>query len=176
MLIYKQADSDIELRQILTLRQANLPKNLTKEEKAKEGFLTVEHSFELLKAMNEVCKHTIAVSEDKIIGYALSMRPSFGDKIPMLKPMLAEIKKVVPLDYNYIIMGQICIAKNYRGKGIFRGLYKAMKEFLPNNINKIITEVDIKNTRSITAHQAIGFKELKRYWVDDKEWSIVVLK
>jgi GNAT superfamily N-acetyltransferase len=175
MLIYKQADSDIELRQILKLQQANLPKNITTEDKVTQGFLTVEHSFELLKQMNEVCKHTIALAENQIVGYALSMHPSFGDKIPVLKPMLVEIKKVVPLDCNYIIMGQVCIAKNYRGKGIFRGLYKAMKKFLPTNVDKIITEVDTKNIRSITAHHSVGFRELKRYVADEKEWSLIVL-
>ena len=175
MLCYKQANSDIELQQILELQQANLPKSLTKDEKEQEGFLTVEHSFDVLKAMNKVCKHTIAIDQNRVVGYALSMHPSFDDKIPVLKSMVVEINTILPKDTYYMIMGQICIAKAYRGKGIFRGLYKTMREFISSNFDKIITQVDTKNTRSIHAHQAVGFKELKRYWADDKEWSLIVI-
>lgn len=175
MLTYKPADSDIELYQILDLQQANLPKNLTEEEKALEGFVTVEHTFSLLKEMNEVCKHTIAVAEDKVIGYALSMHPSFGEKISLLKPIIGEINKHISEKNNCLIMGQICIAKNYRAKGIFRGLYEAMSKFTPPTYLKIVTKVDATNIRSLNAHKTIGFKELDRYWIGEKEWILIVL-
>jgi hypothetical protein len=173
MLSYKQADSDLELRQILNLQQANLPRNLAAEEIKREGFVTAEHSFKLLKSMNEACKHTIV--KGVVVGYALSMHPSFSNTIAVLKPMFDEINNLLPQSKNYIVMGQICIAKTYRGKGIFRGLYESMKKFIPNNFTKIITEVDAKNIRSLNAHKAVGFIELKRYWAGDKEWYLVVL-
>lgn len=174
MITYKQANSAIELEQILALQQANLPRNLTKEEKTTQGFVTVEHSFELLKEMNNECPHTIAINNGKVVGYALSMHPKFAQEIKVLKPMFHEIHKVIGTSTAYMIMGQICIAKSHRGKGIFRGLYSNMKALIPKTFTKIITEVDAKNIRSMSAHQAIGFIELKRYWADDKEWSLIV--
>lgn len=87
-----------------------------------------------------------------------------------------EIDKTLTPLVDYIIMGQVCISKSHRGKGIFRELYQNMQRFLSPSFSKIITEVDTKNRRSMNAHQAIGFKELKRYTADDKEWSLVVLK
>lgn len=175
MLVYKQANLDIELKQIIALQKENLPRNLTNEEKTKEGFLTVEHSLELLKEMNAVCKHTIVLENGKVVGYALSMHPKFAQEITVLKPMFQEIKKVMPTDTDYMIMGQICIARTHRGKGVFRKLYETMKTLMPKNFTKIITEIATKNTRSINAHKAIGFKELKHYWASDKEWSLIVL-
>ena len=172
MIVYKQVKLDIELHEILSLQEANLPENLSEEEKITEGFVTVKHTFSLLKEMNEVCKHTIATIEGKVIGYALSMDYSFGDKIPILKPMLNEIDAIVEHKNSYIIMGQICIAKDYRGNGVFRGLYQAMKRFIPT-YTKIITKVDAKNKHSIAAHKAIGFNSLKRYRADDREWILV---
>ena len=41
-----------ELEQILDLQQRNLPKNISQEEREKEGFVTVEHDLDLLRAMN----------------------------------------------------------------------------------------------------------------------------
>ena len=63
MVVYKQAESLKELEQILDLQQRNLPKNISQEESTKEGFVTVEHTLDLLKSMNDVCGHIIAVDD-----------------------------------------------------------------------------------------------------------------
>ncbi|WP_343488159.1 GNAT family N-acetyltransferase [Allomuricauda sp. d1] len=175
MVVYKQASTESDLRQILALQQRNLPKNLSQEEIKQEGFLTVEHDFELLKKMNDKCAHTIATIDDKVIAYLLSMHPKFAEEIAVLKPMFAEITKVVSKSERYIIMGQVCVAKSHRGQGIFRGLYTHMQQFLQPTYTKIITEVDVKNSRSMQAHKAMGFVELKRYEADGKEWSLIIL-
>lgn len=175
MIEYKQADTDRELLQILDLQQRNLPKNLSKEEMSSQGFLTVEHDFALLKKMNEACPHTIAVFEKVVVGYALSMHPKFGEEIEILKSMFAKINEVYIRD-SYLVMGQVCISKDYRGNGLFRGLYQNMQRFTKPNFEAIITEVDVKNTRSMNAHKAIGFKELAQYTADDREWSLIVLE
>lgn len=176
MIVYKQADSLEELEQILALQQQNLPKNITAEEGEKEGFVTVEHTMDILKAMNDVCGHIIAVDNGKVVGYALCMHPKFADEIEVLKPMFKELDNIVGLSKNFMAMGQICVAKSHRGKGIFRNLYLAMKNKLPEEFDTIITEVDGKNIRSLSAHTAIGFKTLKVYYTGDKEWHIVGLK
>lgn len=175
MIEYKQAYKDKELMQILDLQQLNLPKNLTDEEMASQGFLTVEHDFTLLKRMNEACAHTIAVEGKVVVGYALSMHPKFGEEIEILESMFAKINEVYK-GGSYLVMGQVCISKNYRGKGLFRGLYQNMQRFTRPNFEAIITEVDAKNLRSMNAHRAVGFKELARYPSDGREWSLVLLK
>ncbi len=176
MIVYKQVSKTEELFQILKLQQENLPKNLSEEEVGTEGFLTVEHTFEILQEMNTVCPHIIAVKNSKVIAYALCMHPKFAQSIEVLKPMFQEIVEAIQGKDNYMVMGQICVAKAHRGKGLFRNLYEAMKTYLPNTFDTIITEVDAKNQRSIRAHKAIGFKEIKRYFSGEKEWSLIYLK
>ncbi|MCB0373921.1 MAG: GNAT family N-acetyltransferase [Muricauda sp.] len=176
MIVYKQAESEQELKQILALQQQNLPKNITPQESEQEGFLTVEHSMEVLKAMNDECGHIIAVEDGNVIGYALCMHPKFADEIEVLKPMFDEIKKVVRKKDSYMAMGQICVAKSHRGKGVFRNLYLTMKNRLPEGFDTIITEVDGKNKRSLAAHKAIGFETVKVYPSGEKEWHLIVLK
>lgn len=176
MIVYKQAESEQELKQILALQQQNLPKNITPQESEQEGFLTVEHSMEVLKAMNDECGHIIAVEDGNVIGYALCMHPKFADEIEVLKPMFDEIKKVVRKKDSYMAMGQICVAKSHRGKGVFRNLYLTMKNRLPEGFDTIITEVDEKNKRSLQAHHAIGFKDLERYRSNGQNWRIVYFK
>ena len=176
MITYTQASTIDHLEQILLLQQQNLPKNLTDKEKEREGFLTVEHSFEVLKAMNEECRHIIALENGKVVAYALCMHPKFAESIEVLRPMFQEISQIVKGKKNYMVMGQICVAKTNRGQGIFRKLYETMKEKLPEGFDTIITEVDAKNQRSVNAHKAIGFSEIKRYKADGKVWSLITLK
>ena len=175
MVVYKQADTLQELEQILDLQQRNLPKNISQEESTKEGFVTVEHTMDVLQAMNEVCGHIIAMDEGQVVGYALCMHPKFAEDIEVLRPMFDEIDKALEGKVNYMAMGQICVAKTHRGQGIFRKLYQTMKENLPKGFDTIITEVDGKNKRSLAAHAAIGFKTLAKYHLNGKEWHVIVL-
>lgn len=175
MVHLKRAESRAELDQILQLQQRNLPASIPSEVKKTEGFVTVEHDFELLEQMNTACKHFIAVDNNQVIGYALSMHPKFGDEIPILRPMFSEIKKRYS-GTDFIVMGQICIDKNYRKQGIFRRLYEEMLKGIRPEFDCVITEVDSKNTRSMEAHYAIGFRKISTYVSDGHEWDLILLR
>ena len=172
-IVYKRVETTEELQQILKLQNANLPTSLSHEESKTEGFVTVHHNFEILKALNETCAHIIAVHNSEVIGYTLCMDRSFKNDIEVLEPMFEKINKQVALGESYIVMGQVCIDKAFRGKGVFRGLYQHMKDALHSQFDQIITEVDRTNVRSIKAHLAIGFKILYSYRSNDQDWKIL---
>lgn len=173
---YYRASITEELNQVLKLQEDNLPKKLSISEKEKEGFLTVHHTFDILKQMNDACAHILAKHNDEVIGYALCMTKAFKAKIPVLIPMFNEIESVISKDTKYIIMGQICVSKDYRKQGVFRGLYEFMSKSLKSEFNVIITEVDTKNTRSLNAHKAIGFENMKTYKSNNQHWEIIGLE
>jgi len=175
---YHRVSNDEELNQILTLQEQNLRHLISDEQKLTEGFVTLQHDFEMLKKMNDVCNHCIAKQGDKVVGYALAMLQDFKKDIPLLVPMFQEIDQALTaghLSKNYIAMGQICIDKSCRGQGVFRGLYNYMASELKHKFDAIITEVDTKNTRSSAAHRAIGFKVLKNYHSNNQLWEIISL-
>jgi len=172
-IVYKSVNTDDELLQILELQKANIPSAISKEERLKQGFVTVEHTFEILKAMNDKCPHSIAKHDEKVVGYALSMVKDFKDAIEVLKPMFNKIDDSLPSNTMYIVMGQICIDKRFRKQGIFRGLYKFMKQQLQNKYDMIVTEVDKLNTRSTEAHFSVGFKTLNSYRSNNQDWIII---
>ena len=176
MITYTRASTEEELREILALQQRNLYDTVPIDERKKEGFVTVSHTLELLTQMNDTCPHVIAKASDTLIGYALCMHPKFGDSIAVLRPMFTEIDLVRPATEPYMAMGQICIAKGYRGQGIFRQLYETMRIGLKSEYSTIITEVDAENTRSLRAHYAVGFSDLKTYLSEGREWKLLALK
>src|SRR5690606_34889020 len=142
MIRYRPAESQEELKEILRLQQNNLSRNISPEEREREGFVTVEHTLELLGEMNAACAHIIALEAGVLIGYALCMHPKFRDRIAVLGPMFTELDRLLPKTAGHMIMGQVCVAKGHRGKGVFRMLYRTMKDCLPHGFGSIITEVD----------------------------------
>ncbi|NNK73245.1 MAG: GNAT family N-acetyltransferase [Flavobacteriaceae bacterium] len=174
-ILYKRADTLDELHQILHLQEQNLPESLTENEIRQEGFVTVHHDIGILTAMNDQCKHVIAKLGDRLVGYALCMHPNFKNDIPILKPMFDRIESVIDPTKSYMVMGQICIDKPFRGSGIFKGLYRFMKNELRADAQWIITEVDQKNHRSMNAHQHLGFKKLIAYQADGIDWELIYI-
>lgn len=174
-IVYRRVQNEWELDNILDLQGRNLPGQLSETEKSTQGFVTVVHDRALLLKMNEVCPHIVAMDGDVLAGYTLCMHPDFKNEIPILKPMFKQLEGIKGLRLPYMVMGQVCIDKPYRGKGVFRQLYAALAQSLESAYGAIITEVDRLNTRSLQAHYAIGFEELQTYFTDEKEWIILQL-
>ena len=168
-----------EIHSVLELQSQNLKKNIDAQTINTEGFVTVEHNFELLKAMMNSTHQIIAKDDNKVIGYALTMLPIFENFIPVLKPMFQMIHtlsyKEKPINtYKYYVIGQICVDKNYRGTGVFENMYKKHKEIYNNIFDFCITEVSIKNTRSLKAHQKIEFQTIHNFTDNTDDWNIVL--
>ncbi len=179
IITYKTAKTDEDLLQILALQQKNLKRNLTS---LHDGFVTAEHNLSLLRSMNEVFPHTIALYEGKMVGYALTMQRTFRTALPVLAPMFDMIDTIVIngnslQNTNYVVMGQVCIAEGYRGLGIFAGLYRAMQRYLSPHFAYCVTEVSLNNHRSLRAHAKVGFTSALQYQSEGGEpWDLIVWK
>ena len=179
--VFKAAENEEELRQILALQQINLPKNISQEESRDQGFVTVEHDFPLLSSMNESAPQIIASAAGKVVGYALVMLESFSSQIPVLIPMFKMLSTLAyqgkPCkEYRFYVMGQVCIDKAFRGQGLFEGLYHEQRRQLSGHYDFVVTEVATRNTRSIRAHERVGFETIHIYTDQDhgEEWAIIL--
>jgi L-amino acid N-acyltransferase YncA len=179
MITYTTSKSITDLAGIIELQKINLPSNLTEEEIAKEGFVTVVHSFDALKKMNAIEQHVIAKDADKVIAYLLAMTSQSKTEFPVLFSMFENFEKIAfrgktLSDYHYIVVGQVCVAKGYRGQGILDNCYAEYKKQFKGKYDFAITEIATKNQRSVNAHKRIGFTEIHRFIAGDVEWSIVI--
>ncbi|MDI9309288.1 MAG: GNAT family N-acetyltransferase [Limnohabitans sp.] len=180
MITYSNAKTESELIGIIDLQKSNLPVSISAEEALEQGFVTVQHTLEVLQKMNTIEKHTIALDDEKVVGYVIAMTKKSKDDIEILKPMfelfdqISYANKKVS-DYNYMVVGQVCVDKEYRGQGIFDTLYQNYKSDFASKYDFAITEIAVKNQRSMAAHNRIGFKEIHRYTAPDLvEWSVVL--
>ena len=167
-----------ELNQILHLQAQNHYTNITENIKIKDGFVTVKHDISTLKAMNTAAKQIIALDKNKVIGYALAMPREFQQIIPVLIPMFEMFSSIQYKGkqlslHNYYVMGQICIAKEYRGKGIFKMLYDKHQEIYSSTYDLILTEVSSSNIPSMKAHQKVGFETIHSFQDATDHWHIL---
>lgn len=181
MVQYGSAQGEQDLRQILQLQQANLAPAVTPEEALEQGFVTVVHDLSILTKMNTPYAHTVARENDQIVGYALSMTEDCQHLLPILVTFFQRLYQLnwqgrLITNYDFILMGQICVAKPYRGQGVFAGLYQTMQERMAPHFQLIITEISARNTRSLRAHEKVGFAEINRFTTSDGEnWVVVGL-
>lgn len=178
-MIIKFAETSCELQQILLLQEKNHVTNMSLEKKKYNGFLTVKHDFDLLQKMNDSSAQIIALENNTVIGFALVMFKSFGEMIPVLKPMFAifetfEYQNKKLIDYDFYVMGQICIDENFRGKGIFEKLYLKHKDCFSTRFELCLTEVSTSNLRSMKAHKKVGFKTIHTYTDSADTWNILL--
>ncbi len=175
-----KVSSDNQLEQILALQQANLKTSLTTDEILSEGFVTCKHDFDLLKKMNQPNPHVIILDKDSVVGYCLVMSPNWRGELDVLDSMFERIEHTSFQNQNilstdYIIVGQVCIHKDYRGKGLFRRMYQFYKGCLADQFKYCITEVEASNVRSLEAHRALGFCTLLCYQPGDgHDWELII--
>jgi len=178
-MIFKLADSTEVLMQILQLQEENLFDNVSSARRKSDGFVTVKHDLEILRKMNEGAKQVIALDNDELVGYALVMLKDFSKMIPVLEPMFEMFeqleyhsKKVS--DYSYYVIGQICVKESHRGRGVFENLYLKHKECYSDQFDICLTEISTSNTRSMRAHEKLGFKTIHSFEDTTDNWNIVL--
>ena len=179
MLHALEATTINELTQVHELNRQNLKENLPAEEQQKQGFVTWLYPVSLLQQINNLAPAILVKEDEKVVGYALVTpieAASFHADLKALINKLATIDyKNKPLtSYSYYIMGQVCIDKAYRGKGIFNMLFTKHKELYRSKYQLLITEISPHNYRSQKAHEKIGFTTIHTYSDALGDWNVVV--
>ncbi len=173
------ATSSDDLRAILALQRRNLKGRVPDEEATSQGFVTVEHTLEILERMQAQLPHVVATMDGQLAGYALSMHRACRDFLPVLVPMFAQLDSLewrgAPLrELRTYVMGQICIDRPARGRGLFDALYAEHRRRFGERFDAIVTEISARNGRSLAAHARVGFEVAHRYRDETDEWVVVI--
>ncbi|MES1216350.1 MAG: GNAT family N-acetyltransferase [Bacteroidota bacterium] len=168
-----------ELEQIISLQKKYLKQNITEEEKQSQGFLTMEFTIPMLQTLHDLAPSIIIKNENKVIAYAIVLLQEGRKVYPTLEPMFVNFERLnwkgKPLyDYRFYAMGQICVDKSYRNKGLFDMLYQKHKEIYKDQFDFIITEVSTSNYRSLKAHSRVGFETINTFTDAMDEWAVVL--
>lgn len=174
-----EAQSKQDLTEILQLQANNHRDRLSEVEKQKNGFLSVKHDPAVLEAMNHKVPQIIAKANGRVVGFAMVMLESFSDAVPELRPLFETLRKISYkgkkiTEYQYYVMGQICVDEKYRSLGMVDKLYQKHKEIYSGRFEICVTEIASGNIRSMKAHQRVGFEIVHTFRDATDEWNIVV--
>jgi hypothetical protein len=179
MFVSTTVSSPDEIRQIYRLNQVNLKQNLNAAEKASDGFVSWLYSVDLLEKMHALAPSVIVKHQDRVVGYALTTLKESRSFHRDLETMFRQLEPVLYLGkplpvYNFYCMGQICVDKTFRGKGIVSMLYNEHKKVYGKQFDFILTEISSSNPRSLKAHLNMGFEIIYTYTDAIDEWHVVV--
>jgi predicted GNAT superfamily acetyltransferase len=177
--LIKRVSKIEEIEGIKRLQTANLRKNLSKEEIEKEGFVTAEYTLEFLELMNRIEPSIIAVQGDNLVGYAMVATKALLGRHKLLDDLFSKIDSFIFKGHalkkrNYVVVGQLCVAKSHRGKGISKKMYDFYKSVLSEKFEYCLTDVQISNPGSIKAHLKSGFQILGDLSYGGADWKIVI--
>ena len=111
-----------------------------------------------------------------IIAYAGSEPVGWCALAPRQNYPLLENSRVLARIDDEPVWSITCffVAKPYRGRGVFDLLYRTHRELLRDRFDSVVTEVSVRNGRSLRAHQRVGFEELERYRDATDEWVLLI--
>ena len=179
---YTTVVDERDVRQIHELQSANHHSVVDPEAAVSEGFTSVRHRLDVLAAMNREYPSIVAKDGDAVCGYCLMMPRTFRAQVPELESMFATLE---PLHWHgerladnprWFVMGQVCVAAGFRGRGLFDGMYAKLREVYSPEFDLAITEISHRNLRSLRAHRRVGFETLLAHdgATADEQWEIVV--
>ncbi|MDF2188153.1 GNAT family N-acetyltransferase [Paraflavitalea sp. CAU 1676] len=171
--------TDQELEQILQLQRKNLKQFISQEEKDAQGFLTIPFDLPMLQKLHAIAPSIIIKHGGEVVAYAMTVLLESRAEYALLEAMFASFERLQwkgkPLhDYRFYVMGQVCVSKEHRGKGLFDMLYQHHKEVYSPRFDFIITEISTSNYRSIQAHNRVGFETVHTYTDSTDTWNMVI--
>jgi len=168
-----------EIIGIRDLQALNLKQNITAEESIEQGFLTAAFTIEYLQQMNSASPAIIAKDGDKLVGYALVATKEIRKGHDLLEGLFDAIDECeyngkLLREVNYVVVGQLCVAKEYRGQDLVQKLYGHFRDCLSNEFTYLVTDVAKANARSLKAHKKRGFQVINELMYGGFGWDIVL--
>lgn len=177
--VIKLVDTIEELYGIRDLQALNLRKNIDAATAVSDGFLTAEYTIEYIQQMHDASPSIIAKDGDEVVGYALVATKAVRED----HDLMADLFNVIDTkfyngkslkDTNYVVVGQLCVAKGYRGQGLVKRMYDFYRDCYVKEYEYLITDVAQANTRSLNAHKKSGFIVIDTLEYGGIGWDIVL--
>lgn len=181
-LVFRRAETSEDFQKVFELQNKNLVRSLS-ESDLKDGFLSGEFTLGKLRAMNDSICIMTCFSGDGLCGYHIASTPEFNQTAPLLMQMLQQFDKISYKDkqlaeYECFIAGPSCIAKEYRGLGIYPQLISLLFDFLKETQNPSrlrISFASASNPRSLNAQKKIGCEIVGEFEFNSHKFMVLCL-
>ena len=166
---------------ILRLQSDNHIANLSEGER-EQGFLSAQFTPEQTAQIAEDLGTIVALVNDQVVGFLCAFRKEFPTGSPVIAKMLEAYHRLNfedrPLSaFNSYIYGPVCLGREYRGRGLLRGLYEAQKKDLAGQFEIGVAFVSRSNPHSLSAHVAgLGMSEAGDFEVKGNVYATLAFR
>jgi ribosomal protein S18 acetylase RimI-like enzyme len=134
---------------------------------------------EFLERMHRERPSIVATDGDTVVGYALATVKAIRDEHELLRDLFDTIDKTSYKDHalkssGYVVVGQLCVSKNYRGLGLVKQMYQHFRETYSPEFDYCITDVAEDNPRSLKAHLKSGFAIIAELQFEGVPFNLVL--
>ena len=143
-----------DLPAIVALQDANLAGGGTA---SPQGFLSARlDAGQFLEIAGDLAL-IVATQNGELAGYLCAARNELSGRIPLLAAMLAALPGVSFLGRSLasqrsFVYGPVCVAAPWRGKGVLRGMYDALRREIAGDYDAGVLFVAKGNAHSLHAH------------------------
>jgi len=173
---YRRALAE-DLAGVASLQNDNLMTHL-EPDKLTDGFLSGSFTEEQFSRMNDDLCVVVCLDADRVVGFLCTSTTDYNRQFGLPAAMIARYPHATyggrPLSaFTSFVAGPVCVDKQYRGMGIFEGLYRALVGLLPVKYEVVVTFVSVDNPRSIHAHEKVGLKKVDHFEFSGREFVIL---
>ena len=124
----------------------------------------------------------VAVINEQVAGFLCAFRKEFDTGSPVIAKMLESYDRFMfegqsLSTFKCYIYGPVCIGREYRGRGLLRGLYEAQKKDLAGQFEIGVAFVSRSNLHSLSAHVAgLGMIEAGDFEVKDNVYATLAFR
>lgn len=176
---YTTVSSPTEIEQIQALQRKNLRVHIGEAVALDQGFLTAEYTIDYLTRMHEAMPSIIAKEGEMLAGYSLVSVQNVREGHDLIADLFNVIDRTaykgrLLKESNYVVVGQLCVAKEYRGRGLVQGLYGHYRDCYADQFDYLVTDVAQANARSLKAHIKTGFQVIDTLVYGGIPWDLVL--
>lgn len=166
---------------LTALQEVNLRDNLTEAQRS-EGFLSARFSREQFAVMDAGVAVVVAEVDGLIAGYLCGSSVEFNRRFALLAAMIERYPHTQlrgrPLHtYGSFVYGPVCVDSRFRGRGLLRGLYRAMRAEVAGKFEIGVAFVAQDNAHSLAAHvQGLGMCDAGSFEFDARPYRILAFE
>jgi hypothetical protein len=165
-----------DLPAIVALQDANLRASANPPP---QGFLSARLSEDQFLAMDRDLAVIVAMQDGEVCGYVCAARNELSGRIPIVAAMLAALPGMSFLGRSLasqrtFVYGPVCVAAAWRGRGVLRGMYDALRREIAGDYDAGVLFVAKDNPHSLHAHaDGLGMTLVGDFQFDARTYCIL---
>lgn len=149
------------------------------EVQRRDGFLTVEFTREMLQEVINDLIIVTAYVDNRLIGYHMAQTIAFNLRFALLRKIIDRFSEISFLgralsESKVFIWGPVCIASDWRGKGIHEVLFRMVCEYVTPRYEVGVTFISEDNPRSLAASQSkLGMQIVDKILFNERRYCVL---